>query len=187
MRLLLHACCAPCLIMPHRLLRDEGHEITVLWYNPNIHPFDEYMKRRRALEVYAERERIPVIYIDEYWMEDWIRKAVAYMERGLPRRRFCYLQRLTRTAREARERGFEAFSTTLLLSRHQEHELVVEAAEIASRMFGIPFLYRDWRPYEEEGLREAKRLSLYRQKYCGCVFSMDERGMALYHKRLYSF
>ena len=88
---------------------------------------------------------------------------------------YCYACRLGRTARYAAQNGFTHFSTTLLVSPYQDHEGIVQAAQRYAAQYGVEFLYRDFRPNFREGNRRARELGFYMQKYCGCVFSEQDR------------
>jgi len=172
LKILLHICCAPCTIYPLRILRDDGHEIRGLFYNPNIHPYREYQRRLETLASYAERERLSVIREEGYPFELFLRE-VAFRERE--RCRHCYRLRLSYTARLAKENGFDAFTTTLLYSRFQKHALIREIAEDIAGIQRIPFFYRDFRAGWSEGVRISKESGMYRQPYCGCIYSEKER------------
>jgi predicted adenine nucleotide alpha hydrolase (AANH) superfamily ATPase len=173
LKVLVHACCGPCAIPAVLALRGEGLEPTLLYYNPNIHPLAEYLRRREALAEVARRLDVPVIWKDdEYDPKVWMR-AVAFRE---ARRCFhcCHL-RLERAASIARRGRFEAFTTTLLSSKRQKHE---EVAQIGADVAGggrCAFLYRDFRAGSKEGFRLTLKWGIYRQDYCGCLLSEAER------------
>jgi predicted adenine nucleotide alpha hydrolase (AANH) superfamily ATPase len=168
----MHVCCGPCALYPLEVLRDEGHEVHGYFFNPNIHPFSEYSRRRDTLKAYAETEAWPVIYAREYPVEEYFR-LVAYRE--TERCRFCYLLRLKRAAGVAKRGGFDAFTTTLLVSPFQKHETIREVGEAVAGKYGIGFFYRDFRKGFKEGVKRSKELGMYRQQYCGCVYSEKER------------
>jgi len=174
MKLLLHICCGPCLIYPLRTLNDYSMQIQGLFYNPNIHPFSEYAKRYEALRQYASDMGLPVICSDDYPMEEFLRNIVF---REKDRCRFCYYQRLKYTATYARENQFEAFSTTLLYSKYQKHDLIREIGESIARECEISFYYEDFRKGWREGIEISRKLGMYRQQYCGCIYSEKERFM----------
>jgi predicted adenine nucleotide alpha hydrolase (AANH) superfamily ATPase len=174
MRILLHTCCAPCLVHPLDDLRSEGHEVTALFLNPNIHPYSEFLRRLDAFADYSRRRDVAVLEDGQQWeMEDWLREVVF---RESQRCRICFTMRLERTAEIAAKKGFEAFSTTLLYSRFQKHDLLKTVAEAVSERYSIPFHYRDWRKGWNEGVKKYRELGLYRQKYCGCIYSEKERA-----------
>lgn len=172
LRILLHICCAPCTIYPLRILREEGSDVCGFFYNPNIHPFQEYRKRSETLDAYADQEELRVIREGDYPMEEFLRQ-VAFREED--RCRYCYEIRLSRTARMASQGRFDSFTTTLLYSRFQKHDLIRSIGESVARTHGIPFLYRDFREGWSEGVRVSKALAMYRQPYCGCIYSEKER------------
>ncbi len=174
MKILLHSCCAPCLVYPLDELLSERHEVTTLFFNPNIHPYSEFLRRLDAFTVYTRDHRVPVLQDNaSTGMEEWLRE-VAFRESH--RCQICFHMRLDRTAALAVQKGFDAFSTTLLYSRFQKHDLLKATAEALSEQHGIPFLYRDWRKGWNEGVKKYRALGLYRQKYCGCVYSEKERA-----------
>ena len=167
-KLLVHTCCAPCLIAPLNKLKEEW-DVTLVWYNPNIHPYTEYLKRRDTLRDFALNENIPVIWQDEYDLDMYLK-----VTDGI-RCRKCYELRLVRTAQIAMGKGFDAFTTTLLYSKYQKHEIIKEVGEDIAARFGVNFLYHDWRDLWQEGIDLSKEAGMYRQSYCGCIFSEKER------------
>jgi len=174
MRVLLHACCGPCLYVPLRALRDEGYEVTVFWYNPNIQPFREYARRVDALKKIAGLLGVEVVWDMEYSPEDWLSAALRASDPG-ERCRLCYIMRLRRTAEMAAEKNCDLFTTTLLYSPHQKHDLVREIGVEVGDEKGVEFLYRDWRPASPQGERYARSEGAYVQGYCGCIFSERDR------------
>jgi predicted adenine nucleotide alpha hydrolase (AANH) superfamily ATPase len=179
-KILLHICCGPCTIYPLRNLREAGDEVSGLYYNPNIHPYLEYSRRWETLEDYARREELPVIWEADYPIGAFLRQ-VAFREEE--RCRVCYQLRLKRTAQVAVQGGFDAFTTTLLYSRFQKHDLIRSVGEDVARAQGIAFLYRDFRIGWAEGVRISKELGMYRQPYCGCIYSEKERYFRMPGKR----
>ena len=172
MKLLVHICCAPCFSAPYFHLKEEGHEIHGFWYNHNIHPFTEYKKRLETLQEFAEKENIQLIVKDEYELEKFLRKA-AFREQE--RCRSCYYERLKYAAIIAKKGNFDAFTTTLLYSKFQKHELIKEIGESLAKEYGIKFYYRDFREYWKEGIKISKEKEMYRQQYCGCIYSERDR------------
>lgn len=171
-RVLLHCCCAPCSLSCIEPLRAEGIEPTAFWYNPNIHPWKEYEARRDCLLAYA-----PTIGMEVRVREDYgLREFVEHVAEDIAHRcTWCYEHRLEQTAKYAAERGFDSFTTTLLASVYQRHELIAAAGERFAAQYGVRFLYRDFRPNFRAGNQRARELGFYMQKYCGCVFSEEER------------
>lgn len=172
MKILLHTCCGPCTIYPLKVLKSEGHDLKGIFYNPNIHPLLEYRRRRDTLRLYAYEQGLPLADDDAYPLEDFFRQ-VAFHEDD--RCRICYRLRLSYAAAKAKEGRFDGFSTTLLYSKYQKHEAVKEIGESLSAETGVEFVYRDFREGWSEGVRISKALGMYRQAYCGCVFSEKER------------
>lgn len=172
MRLLLHACCAPCSIECVQALRDEDLTTTLFWYNPNIHPFTEYKARKQALEAYATRMALPLALHGDYGLRSFIGHTYPDFD---GRCTYCYQTRLMEAARYAAEHGFDAFSTTLLISPYQRHDEIRRIGGEAAALHGIDFLYRDFRPRFRVGQQKAREMALYMQKYCGCIFSEEER------------
>lgn len=169
---LLHCCCAPCSLSCIEPLRAEGIEPVAFWYNPNIHPWKEYEARRDCLIDYA-----PTIGMELRVQEDYgLRQFVEHVASDIDHRcAYCYGHRLEETARYAAEHGFAAFTSTLLASTYQNHEAIAAAAQAAGERYGVTFLYRDFRPNFREGNQRARELGFYMQKYCGCVFSEQDR------------
>ena len=176
MKLLLHTCCAPCSIACVQSLRAEGVEPTAYWFNPNIHPVTEYRARRDTLIAYAQQIGMPLLLTDVYGLRPFVSAVADAIENRCPT---CYAARMRETARFAAQNGFTHFTSTLFISPYQQHETLRAAAEEAAEAFGVAFLYRDFRPLFRQGQEQARELGLYMQKYCGCVFSEEER----YEKR----
>lgn len=171
-RLLLHICCGPCSITTLKKLLEDGYDVTGLFYNPNIHPLTEYVKRRDGCLAVAEKLDIRVILKDdEYKPQEWFRD-VAYRENN--RCFHCYARRLERTAQIARKGNFDFFSTTLLYSKYQKHE-EIKALGIDLESPKTRFLYHDFREGWQEGIDTSKEWEIYRQQYCGCLYSENER------------
>ncbi|MFN3532843.1 MAG: epoxyqueuosine reductase QueH [Candidatus Brocadia sp.] len=172
MNLLLHICCACCLCAPLNELRKEGFNVTGLFYNPNIHPLLEFRRRLKALRVFQESDPIPVIYCEDYGLREYL-KNVNY--EGDDRCADCYTMRLNFTAAYAQKNGFDAFTSTMLFSVYQNHEQLKLFSENLSKEHGIEFVYRDYRYLSECSHDIARKKMIYRQGYCGCVFSEYER------------
>ena len=172
MKTLMHICCAPCANMPIEVLRTDGIEVAGFWYNPNIHPFTEYRARRNCLQDYAKAIELPLILKDEYGLRPFVREVAEDIEGRCVK---CYEMRLFETAKTAAEGGFDSFTSSLFISPYQNHELMREVAERAAREYHVEFLYRDFRPYFKPGQERARELEMYIQKFCGCIFSEQER------------
>jgi len=205
MKILLHICCANCAIYPLERMKEKGDEAVGYFFNPNIHPYQEYQRRLDALKQYSERVGLEVLYRDEYLLEEFLRNVShrvnpvrnssgalnpsgiilksdpAAEQQGIisngvkERCQYCYSVRLEATAREATKNAFDGFSTTLLQSTHQNHTLIKETGERLAREIGIPFYYEDFRQGWKKGMEVSKAMGLYRQQYCGCIYSEKER------------
>jgi epoxyqueuosine reductase len=173
-KLLLHTCCGPCFLGSFEGLKDEGFEITSYYYSPNIYPDLEWEKRLKNLKIVADDSSVKVLESD-YDPKEY-EKAVSGKEDQFPKRCLdCYRLRLVRTAEKAKGDGYDAFSTTLLVSPYQNHEALKKIGEEVSHNLNIPFYYKDLRPFFNEGQQSAKEKNLYRQKYCGCKYSKEYR------------
>ncbi|MBD3398984.1 MAG: hypothetical protein GF399_01470 [Candidatus Coatesbacteria bacterium] len=168
MEFLLHICCGVCALETVPDLRGEGWSVLGAWCNPNIEPPTEHQRRLAVLATVERELELPLVRLE----------APAYRppttELSAERCAYCYRLRLEPVARRAAALG-TAFSTTLLYSRHQRHELVRRVAEALSRRCGAPFVYRDWRPLFNRGQSRSRALGLYRQNYCGCLASLHAR------------
>lgn len=172
MKILLHLCCGPCAIVPVQRLRDAGAEVTGFFYNHNIHPYQEYRRRLETVREYGDKVGLELVVRDEYNLEEFL-AAVA----GNPAERcgYCYFSRLEAVAAAAASNGFDAFSSTLLYSRYQRHDDIRALGERAGARHGVAFHYEDFRSGWQEGIRLSKEMGLYRQQYCGCIYSEKDR------------
>lgn len=181
MRVLLHTCCGPCTIATAPVLAAE-HEVTAFFYNPNIHPQDELTRRLEAIGTLAAATGLPLLRREEYGLDAFL-AAVGGHTAGPERCRVCYRLRLGETARLAAETGREGFTTTLLISPYQDRPALGKVGEEMAQEHGVTFLFPDWRPLFREGQRQAQEMGLYRQKYCGCIFSKAEAEQARERRR----
>ncbi len=172
MKLLIHACCAPCLVYPWEVLVEEGMEPEGFFYNPNIHPAEEHRRRMEALKEFARVTGAKIHYSGEFMQERW----EGFSGPGEERCAMCYTLRMAKAAAYAKEKGFDAFTTSLLVSPYQKHDLIKALGDRFAREYGVAFYYRDFRPGFRQGQRKAKEMGLYRQKYCGCIISLGESG-----------
>ena len=173
MKLLMHTCCAPCSVYCVDSLRAEGIEPTLFWYNPNIHPYIEYKTRRDCLKDYAKKIDAKLIVEEDYGLDEFCQNVVGDIKNRCVN--YCYPKRLGATVRYAAEHGYDAFTTTLLVSPYQKHEELIKVCERLAKQSSIKFIYRDFRVGFREGQQKARELGLYMQKYCGCIFSEEER------------
>jgi predicted adenine nucleotide alpha hydrolase (AANH) superfamily ATPase len=172
MKVLLHVCCANCAIYPVKMMREKGLDVMGFFYRHNIHPYTECLRRQEALQSYAEQINLKVIYQEGYDLEGFIQNVVY---RESERCNYCYHDRLRSAALLARRGKFDYFSTTLLYSKHQKHDLIRSMGESIGKSAGIEFLYQDFREGWKEGIECSKQMGLYRQQYCGCIYSEKER------------
>jgi predicted adenine nucleotide alpha hydrolase (AANH) superfamily ATPase len=142
------------------------------FYKHNIHPYTECLKRQETLQQYAGMTDLRIICQDGYDLEGFIQNVVF---RESDRCRYCYHDRLRSTALLAKRGKFDYFTTTLLYSKFQKHEMIRNIGESLGKKIGVPFLYRDFRIGWKQGIEESKQLGLYRQQYCGCIYSEKER------------
>ncbi|MBO6145550.1 MAG: epoxyqueuosine reductase QueH [Bacilli bacterium] len=173
MKLLMHACCAPCSVYCVDSLRKEGIEPTMFWYNPNIHPYMEYRNRREALVEYSKMMNLECVFDDEYGLDEFCKNTIDKLNTRC--QDYCYPVRLRKAFEYAKENGYDAVTSTLLYSIYQKHDIIKKQMEELSKEFEIEFLYRDFREGWRYGQDKARELGLYMQKYCGCVFSEEDR------------
>ena len=171
-KLLVHSCCAHCAAYTVDYWREQGYDASALWYNPNIHPYTEHQHRLEAMQSLAKTMNLPLITTEGYDIIDYFRGVVGH---EAERCQFCFKLRLSKTAEIAKEKGFDAFTTTLLISPQQKHELIKEAGEEVGKETGVDFLYTDLRKRYSDSRHITKPMELYRQQYCGCVYSEWER------------
>ena len=174
--LLLHSCCGPCsTAVITRLIN--YFDITIYYYNPNIEPINEYLKRKEEqLKVIRE---LGVKYINCDYENDIYRKAVKGLEdlpEGSKRCFLCFKLRLLKTALKAKEENFEYFGTTLTVSPHKNSEVINLIGKDLEENIKVKYLYSDFRKKEgyKISIELSKKFNLYRQNYCGCLFSKNE-------------
>jgi predicted adenine nucleotide alpha hydrolase (AANH) superfamily ATPase len=156
---------------------NDGHEVTGFFYNPNIHPYQEFQTRLHTLQRYSALNPVEIIYNTEYDIEKFLRGALKYIDDDKKRCEYCISTRLEETAKTAAssEHGFDSFTTTLLESKYQPHELIHDIGTELGKEYGVEFFYEDFRAGWKESIELSKKFELYRQKYCGCIFSEMER------------
>lgn len=177
MRFLLHICCAPCSLTVVRTLQDMGHEVTGLYYNPNIHPVGEYLRRRDTLRQFQEQMGIKVLYKDNEYDPQIYFKEIAFREAN--RCFHCYRIRLERTLFIAKRGRFDAYTTSLLYSKFQKHDVIADLGRDLAGGGQVGFFYHDFREGWKEGIEQSKAMGMYRQDYCGCLYSDFERRKKL--------
>jgi len=149
------------------------------YYRHNIHPYTECLKRQKTLEEYADQVDLKLIIQDGYNLEEFIRN-VAFREAS--RCRYCYHDRLLCTALVAKRGKFDYFSSTLLYSKYQQHDLIKDIGNSIGKSVGVSFYYHDFREGWKEGIKKSKELNMYRQQYCGCIYSEKDRYLSSYSK-----
>jgi predicted adenine nucleotide alpha hydrolase (AANH) superfamily ATPase len=172
MNILMHLCCAPCAVYPVQALSGRGMQVTGFWFNPNIHPNQEYRQRLEGVRKLQALWNMKIEFLDQYGLIEFLR-AVAGREET--RCEYCYTIRLEETAKQASAGGFDAFTTSLLVSPYQKSGIIKEAGMKLQAAYGVPFIDEDFSPGYREGRRIARELDLYRQQYCGCIYSEMER------------
>ncbi len=172
MKLLMHTCCAPCSVYCIDELRSRGIEPTLYWYNPNIHPYTEYMARRDCVKEYAQKINVKAVFEDEYGLDEFCKNVSGNINARCVN--YCYLVRLRKTFEYAKENGYDTVTTTLLYSIYQKHDFIKKLMEDLSKKFEIDFLYIDFRKGFWQGHEKAIEQGLYMQKYCGCIFSEEQ-------------
>jgi len=180
-KVLLHTCCGPCTTYVNKWLKENGFEIKGLFYNPNIRPQEEYERRFITMEYYATSVGLKVIYphtkdfgVGVYEPND--------LETTLGDCENCYRVRLAKTAAFAKKLGYDSFSTTLLISPYQKHEVLKRVGEEVGKESGVEFLYRDFRDGYRASRQMLKEMKLYMQKYCGCGVDLIAQKEKVYAK-----
>ena len=171
MNILMHMCCAPCSMYPTDVLKEEGYTVTGLYFNPNIHPIEEFEKRKDMVSKLATLKNIEVIYDNTYEQDIW----EGIPEGSQSKCSMCYHKRLEKTFKTAKELHFDAVTTSLLSSKHQNQTLIKKSAHKLSKTYHIPFIEKDFQKGFQEGLNEAKNHGIYAQHYCGCIVSLQSR------------
>ncbi len=175
MKILLHICCSNCALYPVKILKSEGHDFQGFWFNPNIHPVEEYSLRLDSLMKLKKDWDINISSIEEYEPEEYFDLFELTNPPSPERCQLCYRLRLEKTAGHARLNGFDAFTTTLLISPYQDFNGIKIIGEEVADKYNIAFYLNDFRPYFRNAMALSKELGLYRQKYCGCIFSREEK------------
>jgi hypothetical protein len=176
-KILLHACCAVCAGYPIDLLIEIGYEPIVYFFNPNIHPQEEYQRRLNELIRYTDKKNIKLI-IEEENVQNWfdyVKGLEKEKEKGL-RCHKCFEYRLNRASQKAKEIGIEEFTTTLFVSPHKIRKDIIEQGLKVEKKYGIKFQDIDFRKKDGflKTMQIAKKENFYRQTYCGCIFSQNK-------------
>ena len=183
-KILLHMCCGPCACYPVKRLREEGFEPVGYFFNPNIHPHQEWKRRLNTAREFAEKVGIEFFADNHYRLREFLTRTALVVEGfdsvhfadGFHKRcGICYAWRLSEVARFAAENNFKFFTSSLFYSRYQNHGLMKKFAEHYAERFDVCFFYEDFRVGWQDGIDLSEQLGLYRQNYCGCIFSEEER------------
>jgi predicted adenine nucleotide alpha hydrolase (AANH) superfamily ATPase len=174
MKLLMHMCCSNCSIHPLQSLLLEGIDVRGFWFNPNIHPYTEYSSRLESLMTLGKLWNLDIAYADDYALDAFLSSVAG---KGVERCSVCYEMRLDRTAREAKRMHLDGFTTSLLVSPYQKFDMILDIARKAAHRHGIPFHAADFRTGWKTAQALSRDLGLYRQKYCGCIYSERDRYM----------
>ncbi len=187
MEILMHMCCGPCSCYPTQKLRADGFEPAGYFFNPNIHPYKEWRQRLKTAREFAEKVGMKFYADNRYGLREFLARTAGvvgavdaedtfkFADGFHQRCRICYAWRLSETARFAAENNFKIFTSTLFYSVHQNHELMKKIAEHFAAQYGVEFYYEDFRAGWQAGIDLSLELGLYRQNYCGCIFSEEER------------
>ena len=171
MRILMHVCCGPCSLYPLNLLRSKGHEVSGWFHNPNIHPYREFKARIQAVREVTEQKNFPVEIDNNYGLTPFLR-AVVFHE---TQRCFaCVDMRLEKSVEMAKKIGADAFTTSLLYSKYQNHTYIKKKGMELAEANDLQFVYEDFRLGWQQGIDESLAMDLYRQPYCGCIYSVQE-------------
>jgi predicted adenine nucleotide alpha hydrolase (AANH) superfamily ATPase len=181
MKLLMHICCANCATYPISVVKEKGITVKGLWFNPNIHPYTEYKNRLEALRKLGQLWDLDIEYKDYYGLQEYLENVVGNVS---SRCEYCYSVRLEQAALKALEIKADAFSTTLLVSPYQKFDLILDIGRLMQERYAVEFYAEDFRRGYREGRRVAKTMDLYRQQYCGCIYSEMERYLPTHSRRL---
>lgn len=172
MDILMHICCGPCGVAYLQGIIKEGFCPVLLWENPNIHPYKEYEERKQGAIKLAELWELKIALIGGYGLEEFVKNTAI----NIPARcAYCYSVRMEQTAAYAAKNGYKAFSTTLLASPYQNFDAICRYGKSQASLYNIEFVIRDFRQDFRQALNMARSMGIYMQKYCGCIFSEEER------------
>lgn len=168
----MHTCCANCALYPITVMRERAIAVKCLWFNPNIHPYSEYKERLEALKNLQGLWNLDIEYRENYGLIEFIRNVAGNEE---SRCEYCYQTRLEETAKTAGELSFDAFTTSLLVSPYQKFDMIMDIGKEMQKKYSVKFYAEDFRSGFNTGREISKELGLYRQKYCGCIYSEMQR------------
>jgi predicted adenine nucleotide alpha hydrolase (AANH) superfamily ATPase len=168
----MHICCANCCIYPLQTFLSQGVDIKGLWFNPNIHPYTEYLQRLDSLQKLQSIWHCNIEYIDIYPLDTFLRSTAGLEER---RCAVCYSLRLDKTAEIAKKMNVDGFTTSLLASPYQQFDMIIGIGREAGKKHGVEFHVQDFRQGWMISKTISREFGLYRQKYCGCIYSEMEK------------
>lgn len=175
--ILLHVCCAPCMIYPLERLRDQNFEISGFFYNPNIEPLDEFQKRKMNVFDYSNRTDCAMLFNQDEESNEFFVAFKGKLDAPV-RCHTCWYLRLKKTAEHARKIKVKYFTTTLLVSPYQDRLKIKEIGEKVALETGVRFHYEDFSSEYQYAVKVSKYENMYRQKYCGCSLSIKEAKAA---------
>ncbi len=170
-KLLLHVCCGPCAEYPLLALRESGYQVSGLFYNPNIHPLEEFQARLDSARRFADLHNFEMAKLGTSEPERWLKLQG---QAQAVHCRFCMGIRMSKVAAWAAKHGYKYFTSSLLVSPWQARELIIQQGKSAAERYGLVFLDTDFRDGYRQGQEMAKADGLYRQKYCACLYSLHE-------------
>ncbi|HHU52490.1 MAG TPA: epoxyqueuosine reductase QueH [Clostridiaceae bacterium] len=169
-KMLLHLCCGPCGEYPIEILKSmEKYDLTLYFYNPNIHPEKEWYRRLEGALRLAELRKLPIVVEEGCDPETWCQ-----IGRILGRCAYCYESRMKKVACYAGENGFDIITTSLLVSPYQNKQMIHQAGRRQAAKNSVEFLAADFTEGFRKGQQMARADGLYRQKYCGCMISLED-------------
>lgn len=176
-RIVLHTCCAVCGAYFSKFLKEKFREVLIYFYNPNIHPKEEYNKRKEAVQKLAKIYNFEFkegVYDKDRWFE--LVRGLEGEPEGGKRCSVCFEMRLKKAADFAKNNGFQCFATTLFLSPHKDGKVIDEIGKEIAGDLGVNFLAfselnKDKKELWQKTRELAKKFNFYHQTYCGCVFS----------------
>lgn len=176
MKVLLHICCAPDATTAYKRL-SQSNEVTGYFFNPNVHPYEEYLKRREAVEKLSKLWDFDAFY-PKYDPKPWfeIVKGLEDLPEGSERCEKCIAFRMSQSATFAKENGFEAFATSLTTSPHKDVRFINDVGMKIADSLKIKYIQSTFRKANGflESVNYCKTLGIYRQNYCGCVYSFPK-------------
>lgn len=181
-KLLLHSCCGPCSTSVIEKLK-EGYDITIFYYNPNIYPESEYQKRLETQKEYIKKTHQEINIVDGEYLDSQIFldefKGLEECREGGKRCEKCIFLRIKKTAQYAKEKGFDLFASTLSVSPHKNAQLINKVGQECAQKFGVEYLVSDFKKQDGylNSIKLSKEYNLYRQKYCGCKYSIYDPSL----------